>query len=288
MLVLIGTFISGSWVPVEADINKGLVAYWSFDDCTAKDNSGNGHDGTIQGNPQCIDASKNKGLKFNGIDDAIEFQSMDQYFAANDLSITFFLKGDLSRLESIVAKRQRCNHSRFIELRSSNRAIGYELDDGSSNYIYAGIQEPTGIVFVAMVRKGNAVYIYHNGKLVSKNLTTSAVADISNTAPFGVSISPCIGTGGDGTNMFSGLIDEIHLYNRAISASEVSQLNNLALPVSGTVKSLAVHTVSCKNETTGQIVNIAASKATAYDCEVKGLKVNAGEGVSILIKGNAE
>lgn len=37
-----------------ADLNDGLVAHWSFDDCSAKDNSGNGHDGTINGNPQCV------------------------------------------------------------------------------------------------------------------------------------------------------------------------------------------------------------------------------------------
>lgn len=54
-----------------AALNDGLVAYWSFDDCTAKDNSGNGHDGTINGNPQCINGIKGKGFYFDGQNDYI-------------------------------------------------------------------------------------------------------------------------------------------------------------------------------------------------------------------------
>ena len=34
---------------VKADINDGLVAYWSFNDGTASDNSGNGHNGNNHG-----------------------------------------------------------------------------------------------------------------------------------------------------------------------------------------------------------------------------------------------
>ena len=36
-------------------LKDGLIAYWSFDDCTAKDNSGNGRDGVIQNNVSCVD-----------------------------------------------------------------------------------------------------------------------------------------------------------------------------------------------------------------------------------------
>jgi hypothetical protein len=52
--------------PAHADLNTGLVANYSFDDCTAKDNSGNGHDGTINGNPQCVVGVKGKAFSFDG------------------------------------------------------------------------------------------------------------------------------------------------------------------------------------------------------------------------------
>ena len=49
-----------------ADLKDGLVAHWSFDDCRATDNSGNGHDGTLNGNPQCVDGVKGKAFSFDG------------------------------------------------------------------------------------------------------------------------------------------------------------------------------------------------------------------------------
>ena len=61
--------ISGT---TSADLKTGLIAHWSFDDCTAKDNSGNGHDGVINGNPQCGNSIKGKTFSFDGIDDYIE------------------------------------------------------------------------------------------------------------------------------------------------------------------------------------------------------------------------
>jgi hypothetical protein len=59
------------FTPANADLKDGLVAHYSFDDCTAKDNSGNGNDGNIKGilgitaDYNCVDGVKNKALFFN-------------------------------------------------------------------------------------------------------------------------------------------------------------------------------------------------------------------------------
>ena len=52
-----------------AQIDKSLVAFWSFDDGkgdTAKDNSKNGLDGKLIGNPKWVDGKANKALEFKG------------------------------------------------------------------------------------------------------------------------------------------------------------------------------------------------------------------------------
>ncbi len=84
---------------------------------------------------------------------------------------------------------------------------------------------------------------------------------------------------------FKGYIDELRVYNRNLTASEVQDLYNAGVPISGTIKSLGSHTVTCKNETTGQVINIISTVATSYNCELKGLKVNPGETASIFIRG---
>lgn len=49
-----------------AAIDEGMVAHYSFDACTAADDSGSGNTGKFAGSPQCVDGVKNKALKFGG------------------------------------------------------------------------------------------------------------------------------------------------------------------------------------------------------------------------------
>lgn len=87
---------------------------------------------------------------------------------------------------------------------------------------------------------------------------------------------------------FYGLIDDMRIYNRALSLSEITALNNQGVPVSGTVSSMNTHTVTCLNTTTTQSVIIPASITTAYDCETNGLIVNPNDHLIITIDGNAQ
>jgi len=49
----------------EKEFKNGLLAHWSFDDCTAKDSSGNGYSGIVHGRPVCTDGVRGKALAFN-------------------------------------------------------------------------------------------------------------------------------------------------------------------------------------------------------------------------------
>ncbi len=49
-----GFFVT-SYCPMgECVAEEGLVAFWSFDECDARDDSGNGHAGIMNGNPACV------------------------------------------------------------------------------------------------------------------------------------------------------------------------------------------------------------------------------------------
>lgn len=60
--VILSSLFLVCFSPAHAALTDGLVAYWSFDDCTAKDNSGNGHDGAINGGVPCVTGSKGKSV----------------------------------------------------------------------------------------------------------------------------------------------------------------------------------------------------------------------------------
>ncbi len=53
----------------QAQINDGLVGYWSFDACDIRDDSGNGFDGGRRiGNPRCVAGAQGFAFEFDGND----------------------------------------------------------------------------------------------------------------------------------------------------------------------------------------------------------------------------
>jgi hypothetical protein len=67
---------------VAAQLQNGLVGYWSFDDGTgtiASDSSGNGNNGTLVNGPTWIASGEIAGaLFFDGVDDYVSFTSQAQ------------------------------------------------------------------------------------------------------------------------------------------------------------------------------------------------------------------
>src|SRR5437867_7450007 len=76
---------------------------------------------------------------------------------------------------------------------------------------------------VAFVRRGTNIVFYIDGVLdVATNLLTGATTRINNTANLTVGRSVCVGV--DGTSPFTGQLDEISVYNRALSANEIAAI----------------------------------------------------------------
>lgn len=61
--LLLGCILASEYA--RADLTDGLIARWSFDDCTAADSSGNGLNGTVFGNPACILGRLGDALNFD-------------------------------------------------------------------------------------------------------------------------------------------------------------------------------------------------------------------------------
>ncbi len=71
MRLLTAVLILFAILPMTKADDACLVAYYSFDDGTAKDLSGNGHDGEIHG-CSVVEGIIGKALKFDGINDYVE------------------------------------------------------------------------------------------------------------------------------------------------------------------------------------------------------------------------
>ena len=298
---------------VSADINKGLIAYYPFEG-SANDKSVNKNHGVQSGGITYVDGVIGKAARFDGVDDYIAIEPKSNVSSIGDFTISVwtYLYDDVG--QPIRKGRQYIfdGHTHSNATDSDLYRYGfnliYDVDSNSQTTIHDSIQYGVGSRYVnapyleqntafavnnkwvhhVFIRKGNLDYTYINGKLLkstySKNYNSDSLLNMQHTWFIGTATgnSACC----DGVNYsYFGVLDDVRIYNRALNGSEISDLANAGLSVSGTVKSLGPHTVTCKNETTGQVVDIVATKATVYNCESKGLNVNVGETASIFIKG---
>src|SRR3990167_7405749 len=78
---------------------------------------------------------------------------------------------------------------------------------------------------IVVLKSGTARQIYINGTLDNSDTLSSATMDYTDDTPV-----TRIGVLDNDVRWFNGLIDDVRVYNRAISAAEVAQLYNYGLP----------------------------------------------------------
>ncbi len=204
---------------------QGLVAYYSFDGCDATDDTGNGADGVIDGAPACTCGVFGNALQLNGVTDDIRFLGSFDILFANDFTISFyFLPESASGIVDLISKKEDCtiNNSLAIRYESGSRTLRAEIAEDINARGENKATLPADICWqqVAWVRNGFNVYLYVNGVLAS-SINTPGVLNISNNGVFSVANSPCLA---NGEQRFAGRLDELRLYNRALTSAEVASL----------------------------------------------------------------
>jgi len=196
----------------------GLVAHWKFDEtsgATASDSSGNGYDGTLIDGPvwRPADGKIGGALEFDGIDDCVDIEPIDV-----DYPITYS-----AWIKPAEITERHIALGRYYG--------GYRLGIWNGKYYNLSIQiEDTGYpvyitdpvagvwAHLALTYDGTTVRYYLNGEEI---YTAQASGTLSKTYyPWQ------IGANGKNSNYFKGLIDDVRIYDRALSAAEIEELAN--------------------------------------------------------------
>uniref|UniRef100_UPI000B3606BC LamG domain-containing protein n=1 Tax=Crenothrix polyspora TaxID=360316 RepID=UPI000B3606BC len=223
-----------------ADLTTGLVAHWSFDDCTAKDNSGNGHDGTINGNPECVDGINGKAFSFNGTNSYINIPDEQSVFTPENMTISVFIKpsdnqNTTSGVPIILDKSHALSPSSAWVIEES--PLTYQTDSKNLSFFFGYFSLDTGSFVqssetqemittsnvwnhLLVVKEGSNVKNYLNGVLIS-SVTYSGSNIKTNANPLFIGAV----NADDGIRAFyTGLVDDVRIYNRALSEAEVQSL----------------------------------------------------------------
>jgi hypothetical protein len=238
---------------------QGLVSYWKFDECSGNivyDSIGNNHgtrynftDGWVSGKYNCA-------LEFDGIDDYVDVGNDSSLnFGAGDFSIEFWIKISSSQVlltnPTILAKVDSVNwinsyefylETIFEERSQVRRLRWYIWDDEGVNYIQVVANVSTDEWHhIVGVRKDFNLAIYVDGQNVTGIPEISgdpSLIDLSNNYPL------YIGIYGDLSYPFNGTIDNVRIWNKALTDDEIENLylyNSLTPPAP---KPLIVYLIS--------------------------------------------
>lgn len=207
--------------------DPGLVAYYSFNDCDAFDDSGNFSHGKLYGNIDCYCGVEGNGLLLDGQNDYIEFLGdVNKYFNTSDFTISFYFRpvGKSVFQQSMLSKRTDCNEENMLDiLLDQNRMEVVTEFHQTEVKDYPGIS-PTldkgQWYHFALVRNSFRAYTYINGELMLEGRRCSGV-DISNETPLSFGNSPCLGKG---ARRFKGVLDELRIFDQALSHEAILKL----------------------------------------------------------------
>jgi hypothetical protein len=209
-------------------MEDGLVAYYSFNQCDARDDSGRGSNGAMYGDIQCWCGIEDDGLLFDGINDFIEFEGLvNRYFGTTDFTVSFYFKTEKQSAfaQSMLSKRELCDEYSHLDLLldQSDRIVDTRLYENPAKY-YDEISpelDSTRWMHFALTREGFEAKTYINGVPQKRGFRCSGI-DISNEALLSFSNSPCLR--GGRAERFKGVLDELRIYDYALPEEAVWEL----------------------------------------------------------------
>jgi hypothetical protein len=219
---------AGKCQPTCASPPPDLIGWWPGDG-DATDIAGANH-GTLRNGVTFASGMVGQAYAFDGVDDFVTFGNSVGNFGLSDFTIGWWMKTTSPRFEGLLGKRAACAHESFFDFRPDGDGVLFELDQDAARTNYVTLATaPAGSVrdgrfhHIAIVRQGTGVMACVDG-LLSNTGTSPGVTNISNGAELIAGKSAC--TGVDGTDFYTGLLDEIEIYNRALTASEIQAIVN--------------------------------------------------------------
>ena len=224
-------------------MDYGLVGSWNMDEGTGTtiyDGSDEGNNGSLGGGTASkmpkwtTDSPSLQGgagggssLSFDGVDDYVDCGNDESLNITDAITIEAWVYQTSSAGRQDIA-RKGYNRACFeFDVYVSDISLGYTYSNGDWECLISTSDIITLNTWHHVVGtiKGDVVSLYHNGiLLVSQSVTGANLRDNGNTAA-------CIGYDCNNAQYFNGTIDEVRIYNRALSAEEVRYHYNHGGPV---------------------------------------------------------
>ncbi|MFN0158293.1 MAG: LamG-like jellyroll fold domain-containing protein [Bacteroidota bacterium] len=226
-----GTLVNGP-VWIQQTGPQGLVAFYPFNG-NANDESGNGNNGTVFGATLVNDRFGNTGKAygFNGVDNSIQIPHSSSFAFSSTQQFTFtaWIKINSYQHQAIAFKGAASTPGTYFNewaiAIEPDSTLRLKVNSDSVNSIYSYLVSSPSLQIdqwsqVTAVWDGVSAImkLYLDGNEVGATAAVSQIVSLT-------SMSLHLGYVGDGP--LDGLLDDISIYNRSLSAAEVDSLYHL-------------------------------------------------------------
>ncbi len=226
--------------------DTSLLGWWKFDEgsgTVANDSSGNQRNGTIYGNPTWQTTGSPVGnsgyLKFDGLDDYVDVNYISRdAFLLPIYTVSAWFRVDGNSLDPgdpnrdfISVTNAGGEHGFLLEIRGNDdmrylhrHPLSQYYGPDAENILTTATYKDGLWHHAAAVRvSDNSRLLYVDGQVVGSDSNATTVFDAPLKVTLGALFSPGYTQGG---RWWNGAIDDVRIYNRALSSTEVTALYN--------------------------------------------------------------
>jgi hypothetical protein len=220
------------------DLMEGLVAYWQFNDGSgniASDSSGNGYDGTLNGDPEWVDGHFGDALEFDGNGDEVNVPYNDALNPKKAFTVCLWanVASGSSGHRAPISSRDDNPLAGYIIYAEPGNTWQYWIGTGAWNILQGPAVEFGEWTHLTAIYSDGTQKIYVNGELAGETVGLLEVNAANNLL---------IGAGANERPaheyLFVGGIDDVILYNRVLTEEEIAKVmsGEIAFAVSASNK----------------------------------------------------
>src|SRR4051812_5787016 len=258
----------------------GLVAAYGFDEgsgTTTADQSGNGNTGALSNTLWSASGKYGNALSFNGSNARVNVNDSTSLHLTNGFTLEAWVRPNaLNDWHTVVLKERTGYYAEALYANTDTQRPSGHVFTTSDHDLRGTSKLPVAAwSHLAATYNGSTLALWVNGTQVASQAATGTIA--SNTGPLRIGGNAIWG------EYFNGLIDEVRVYNRALSATEIQGDMDRSVTPDTTAP-----TVTAKSPTAGTGGLNVGTTATATFSEVMRQSSITASSVTLTDPGGAQ